>query len=117
MAVEAAGRRWLLTGDLEGRAIERFVAADPDRCDVLVAPHHGSITSLPPDVAAATQPAIVLVSGAEGRSWPLVREAYAAAAGGAQVFQTGRAGALAVEADAAALVVRRFSGGRWRQVP
>jgi competence protein ComEC len=117
MAVEAAGRRWLLTGDLEGRAIDRFVAADPDRCDVLVAPHHGSITSLPPDVAAATQPAVVLVSGAEGRSWPLVRAAYAAAAGGAEVLQTGRAGALAVEADAATLVVRRFSGGRWRQVP
>jgi competence protein ComEC len=117
MALEAAGRRWLLTGDLEGWAIDRFVAADPDRCDVLVAPHHGSITSLPPDVASATQPAVVLVSGAEGRSWPLVREAYAAAAGGAEVLQTGRAGAIAVEADAATLTVRRFSGGRWRQVP
>jgi len=84
---------------------------------VLVAPHHGSITSLPPDVAAATEPGVVLVSGAEGRSWPLVRDAYASAAGGAAVLQTGRAGALAVEADAAAVVVRRFSGGRWRPVP
>ena len=117
MAIEAAGRRWLLTGDLEGGAARRFVAADPDGCDVLVAPHHGSATSLPPDVATATQPAIVLVSGAEGRSWPLVRAAYAAAAGGAEVLQTGRAGALAVEADAGSLSVLRFSGGRWRQVP
>jgi competence protein ComEC len=117
MAVEAAGRRWLLTGDLEGRAAKRFVAADPDGCDVLVAPHHGSITSLPPDLAAATQPSVVLVSGAEGRSWPLVREAYSVAAGGADVLQTGRAGAIAVEADAATLSVRRFSGGRWQQVP
>jgi competence protein ComEC len=117
MAVEAAGRRWLLTGDLEGRAAQRFVAADPDGCDVLVAPHHGSITSLPPDLASATQPSVVLVSGAEGRSWPLVREAYSAAAGAAEVLQTGRAGAIAVEADAATLVVRRFSGGRWRQLP
>ena len=117
MAVEAAGRRWLLTGDLEGRAAERFIAADPDGCDVLVAPHHGSITSLPPDLAAATQPSVVLVSGAEGRSWPLVREAYAAAARGADILQTGRAGAIAVEADAATLSVRRFSGGRWQQVP
>jgi beta-lactamase superfamily II metal-dependent hydrolase len=84
---------------------------------VLVAPHHGSITSLPPDLAAATQPSVVLVSGAEGRSWPLVREAYAAAARGADILQTGRAGAIAVEADAATLSVRRFSGGRWQQVP
>ena len=117
LAVEAAGRRWLLTGDLEGRAAKRFVAADPDGCDVLVAPHHGSITSLPPDLATATLPSVVLVSGAEGRSWPLVHEAYAAAAGGAEVLQTGRAGAIAVEADAATLSVQRFSGGRWRQVP
>ncbi|MFM7184067.1 MAG: ComEC/Rec2 family competence protein [Planctomycetota bacterium] len=117
LAVEAAGRRWLLTGDLEGPALQRFVAADPDGCDVLVAPHHGSVTSLPPDVAAATRPTLVLVSGQEGRSWPLVRTAYADAAGGADVLATGRTGALAVDADAGSLFVTRFSGGRWRPVP
>jgi len=116
LAVEAAGRRWLLTGDLEGAAAERFIAADPDTCDVLLAPHHGSATSLPPDVAAATRPQVVVVSGAESRSWPLVRAAYATAADGADVLTTARDGAVAVEADAARLVVRRFSGGRWRQV-
>ncbi|MFM7206150.1 MAG: ComEC/Rec2 family competence protein [Planctomycetaceae bacterium] len=116
LAVEAAGRRWLLTGDLEGRALERFVAAGPDSCDVLVAPHHGSLTSLPPDVAAATRPAVVVVSGAESRSWPTVHAAYARAVGGADVLRTGRDGAVAVEADAGALVVSRFSGGRWRPV-
>jgi competence protein ComEC len=117
MAVEAAGRRWLLTGDLEGAALDRFVAADPDTCDVLVAPHHGSATSLPPDVAAATRPEVVIVSGAESRSWPLVRDAYAAAADGANVLRTAGEGAIAIEADAASLVVRRFSGGRWRPAP
>jgi competence protein ComEC len=117
LAVEAAGRRWLLTGDLEGAAAERFIAADPDTCDVLLAPHHGSATSLPPDVAAATRPRVVVVSGAESRSWPLVRSAYATAAEAAEILTTARDGAVAVEADAARLVVRRFSGGRWRQVP
>jgi competence protein ComEC len=117
MAVEAAGRRWLLTGDLDGEAVERFVAADPDTCDVLVAPHHGSVTSLPPLVAAATRPRVVLVSGLEGNSWPLVREAYAAASGTAAVLVTGRSGAIAVDADAASLVVHRFSGGRWQPAP
>ncbi|MFM8804569.1 MAG: ComEC/Rec2 family competence protein, partial [Planctomycetia bacterium] len=54
LAVESAGRRLLLTGDIEGDALARFVASDPDTCDVLVAPHHGSRTSLPPDIARAT---------------------------------------------------------------
>jgi len=116
LAVESAGRRWLLTGDLEGAALRRFVAADPDGCDVLVAPHHGSVTSLPPDVAAATRPAVVLVSGPGGRSWPVVRSAYAASSGGAEVLATGRSGAIAVDADAATMLVTRFSGGRWRPV-
>jgi competence protein ComEC len=117
LAVEAAGRRWMLTGDLEGPAAARFVAAHPDSCDVLLAPHHGSATSLPPAVAAATRPQVVVVSGAESRSWPLVREAYASAAAGAEVLATARDGAIAIEADAARLVVSRFRGGRWRQVP
>lgn len=116
MAVEAAGRRWLLTGDLEGPAVRRFVDTDPDSCDVLVAPHHGSATSLPPLVAAATTPRIVVVSGQEGRTWPLVRDAYAAAAA-TDVLVTGRSGAIAIDADAASLVVHRFSGGRWRRMP
>ena len=117
LAVEAAGRRWLLTGDLEGAAAARFVAADPDTCDVLLAPHHGSATSLPPDIAAATRPRVVVVSGAESRSWPLVRSAYAVASDAAAVLTTARDGAIAVEADAARLVITRFSGGRWRPVP
>jgi len=117
LAVEAAGRRWLLTGDLEGAAAARLVAADPDSCDVLLAPHHGSATSLPPDIAAATRPRVVVVSGAESRSWPQVRSAYAAAADGAEVLTTARGGAIAIEADAAGLAMRRFSGGRWRPVP
>jgi len=116
MAVESAGRRWLLTGDLEGRSLSRFVAADPDTCDVLVAPHHGSLTSLPADIALATRPEVVLVSGAGGRGWPTVQAAYAQAAGDAEVLLTGRTGAIAVDADAATLVVRRFRDGRWHVV-
>ena len=116
LAVEAAGRRWLLTGDLEGPALGRFVAADPDRCDVLVAPHHGSRTSLPPDVATATEPAVVLVSGAGGRGWDDVRDAYAAACGAAvpDVLQTGGGGAIAVDFAAAAIEVSRFAAADWR---
>lgn len=70
LSVEAAGRRLLLTGDIEGNGLARFVAADPEDCDVLVAPHHGSITSLPADIARETRPAWIIVSGLGGRAGP-----------------------------------------------
>lgn len=115
LAVEAAGRRFLLTGDLEGAALQRFVRAAPERCDVLVAPHHGSPTSLPADIAAATRPRVVVASGVAGASWPVVGAAYAQAAGGAVAFLTGGRGALALEFTAAAVTVHRFTDGRWRR--
>jgi len=119
LAVETAGRRLLLTGDLEGPALRAFAAAGPGECDVLVAPHHGSATSLPADIARATRPHYVLVSGREGRSWPLVREAYAAAAGRhpEAMLLTGGEGAIAVTLTAGGVAVERFLAGRWRPTP
>ena len=118
LAVEAAGRRLLLTGDLEGDALARFVAAGPETCDVLVAPHHGSRSSLPPDIARATAPTWVLVSGQGGAAWPEVRAAYGAASvgGPGHVLKTGGAGAIAIEADAATVLAHQFRAGRWRPV-
>lgn len=118
MAVESAGRRLLLTGDIEGPAAAAFAAAGPDACDVLVAPHHGSRTSLPPVIAAATQPAAVLVSGDGGESWGEVRAAYATVTGIAEanVLRTGDEGAIALGIDATAVTATRFSNGAWRPV-
>ena len=120
LAVEAAGRRMLLTGDIEGDAAARFVSADPDSCDVVVAPHHGSITSLPPEVARATRPEWVLVSGIGGSRWHDVRRAYEQASGdrAATVVKTGgsEGGAIALEFTAAGVSVEQFTAGRWRPV-
>lgn len=115
VSIEAAGRRLLLTGDLEGEALQRFLASPLEACDVLVAPHHGSHTSLPADIAAATRPRYVLASGRGGRRWPEVRQAYGAAAGGgAEVLVTGREGALAVWLTASCVDVTRYAAGRWQ---
>jgi competence protein ComEC len=121
LAVESAGRRLLLTGDIEGDTLRRFVAADPGACDVLVAPHHGSRTSLPADIARATVPSWVVVSGAGGTAWAEVAEAYRrAAAGGraggpATVVKTGDEGAVALTLTAAGVTAARWAG-RWRPV-
>jgi competence protein ComEC len=125
LAVESAGRRLLLTGDLEGDALARFIASDPDSCDVLVAPHHGSRTSLPPDIARATAADWVIVSGVGASGWPEVRKAYARARGdggriavvktGADEESTG--GAIALAFTASRVHVEQFVGEQWREVP
>jgi competence protein ComEC len=127
LAVETAGRRLLLTGDLEGAALRRFVTSHTEWCDVLVAPHHGSRTSLPADIASVTAPAVVLVSGTGGSAWPVVAEAYRGAAARArqahataarhphvEVLRTGHEGAVAVMLTAAGVRTARWSG-RWRE--
>jgi competence protein ComEC len=122
LAVESAGRRLLLTGDIERDALRRFVAAGVERCDVLVAPHHGSRTSLPPDIARVTRPSWVLVSGNGNGAWPEVRRAYLHAAASpapategesVSVVKTGDEGAVALSLTAGGITAARWMG-RWR---
>ena len=125
MRGDEAGRRLLLTGDLEGRALARFIASHPDSCDVLVAPHHGSRTSLPPDIAKATAADWVIVSGVGSAGWPEVHKAYAGARGNGGrigVVKTGPGagspgGAIAVAFTASSVRVEQFVGRRWLDVP
>ena len=119
LAVESAGRRLLLTGDLEGEALERFVGADPDPCDALVAPHHGSGTTLPPALATATVPDWVIVSGVGGARWGEVRDAYANSRSDgrpARVLKTGGEGAIRLRFTAAGTSVQQFRSGFWVDV-
>jgi len=119
LAVEAAGRRLLLTGDLEGKALERFVEADPDPCDALIAPHHGSGTTLPPTLATATVPDWVIVSGVGGARWGEVRDAYANSRSDgrpARVLKTGGEGAIRLRFTAAGTSVQQFRAGLWVDV-
>jgi beta-lactamase superfamily II metal-dependent hydrolase len=118
LSIEAAGRRLLLTGDLDGPALERFVAGAPGHCDALVAPHHGSLSALATGVVAATQPEWVFVSGTGGDRWATVSSAYArAGTRPATVLRSGGDGAIAVVLAAEAVTVRQHRGGRWDEVP
>jgi competence protein ComEC len=119
LAVESAGRRLLLTGDLEGNGLQRFIATDPDSCDVVIAPHHGSGTSLPPDLARVTRPDWVVVSGVGGRRWAEVRQAYEAARDDGRpstVIKTGGDGAIKIGFNADRITVEQWKGGRWQPV-
>jgi competence protein ComEC len=52
VAIEYAGRRVLLTGDLQSPGLEALLDQERLACEVLLAPHHGSALSNPPGLAA-----------------------------------------------------------------
>lgn len=92
MAVEYAGRRLLLPGDLESPGLDDVMAELPYDCDVLLAPHHGSRRSDPPGFAAWSTPEWVVISGGGGDDIEPVMRTYQRA--GAQVFATNVVGTV-----------------------
>lgn len=92
--LETCGRRVLLTGDLEGNALDDFLADEPTHYDVVLAPHHGSTRSNPPGFAAWSTPRATIISGGASDISDDVKEAYQAV--GSQVFHTAEDGAVRV---------------------
>ena len=92
LAIEHAGRRLLLTGDLEPPGLERVLASPRWDCDVLLVPHHGSLRSNPPGCAAWCSPEFVVISGGNNPTIELVSAAYEKS--GAEVLHTARHGTI-----------------------
>src|SRR5690606_29944679 len=67
LALEYAGRRILLPGDLETPGLEDVLEEEPLPTDVVMAPHHGSARSNPRGFAAWATPAWVVISGGRSR--------------------------------------------------
>lgn len=102
LAIEYAGRRLLLTGDLESPGLEAVLAEEPYDVDVLLAPHHGSPRSDPPGMARWAKPEFVIISGGHDAAAGDVARTYEAA--GAQVLHTADVGAVTI------VVRRRLEG-------
>lgn len=62
LSLEFAGRRILLTGDLERDGLLRLLNTPPQRCDVLLSPHHGSLGANTTDLARWARPNWLIVS-------------------------------------------------------
>jgi competence protein ComEC len=93
LAVEHAGRRMLLPGDLESPGIDDLMAEEPYNCDILLAPHHGSRRSDPPGFAAWSTPEWVVISGGQRDDIRPVVQTYSRA--GANVLATNELGSIA----------------------
>jgi competence protein ComEC len=96
--VDSAWGSVLLTGDIEARSEAELVRERRDelRADVLVVPHHGSLTSSTPPFVAAVAPEIAVFTPGYrnrfGHPRPAVVARYANA--GVRVFRTDHDGAL-----------------------
>jgi competence protein ComEC len=96
--VDSAWGSALLTGDIEARSETELVRERPQelRADVLVVPHHGSLTSSTPPFVAAVAPEIAVFTPGYrnrfGHPRPAVVARYASA--GVRIFRTDHDGAL-----------------------
>lgn len=108
-----AGKRFLLTGDIEVEVETRLVARGIGRVDLLKAGHHGSDTSSTPAFVDALRPAVTVVSvGADndyGHPSPDVLDRLIAA--GSRVVRTDLAGSIEIELASDGLRVRSERAG------
>lgn len=116
LALERAGRRILLAGDVEAAGERALLAQGAAllRSDVLKVPHHGSATSSSAPFVAAVAPALAVVSAGRDNRFGFPRREvanrYRAAA--ARLLRTDRAGAVSVAVDARGrLAVDTFRSG------
>lgn len=97
--VEYAGRRLLLTGDLESPGLDDVLAEQPLDCDCILAPHHGSPRSDPAGFAQWSTPEVVVISGGRNvediPAIERVKNSYRL--GGAEVFHTAEDGCVRFE--------------------
>jgi competence protein ComEC len=110
LAVRHAGHTLLLTGDLEGEGLRRVLSQPPVRCQVLMAPHHGSRAADPTALAQWARPKVVVSCQGAPRGAGGTAEAYTSR--GAQFLSTWDEGAVTIRSHVSGLVVETFRTGQ-----
>lgn len=113
LKVAHRGHTILLTGDLEKAGTARVLTLPATRADVLLAPHHGSRTAFPPELAAWASPRLVVVSRGTRLGTPV---ADGDAGAGVPVWDTVGHGAVTVRSNPTALTAEAFRTGERRVV-
>lgn len=101
LAVEYAGRRILLTGDLEQSGLYRLLAQPRLDCDLLLSPHHGSPNANPRMLADWATPDYLIISGGRPEAAEKLQNLFgpetrvlSTTTGGAAIFTIGPDGDL-----------------------
>jgi competence protein ComEC len=115
LTIEYAGRRILLTGDLESAGMQRLLGQLPYDCDIALAPHHGSARSDPQDFSAWCRPEWLVISGSaaddESGSLSALYQSR-----GAAVLHTARHGAVQFDIRGEQITATHWRHGRWHSV-
>ena len=113
--VRYEGRTILLPGDLESPGTIDVISEANRDCDVLMAPHHGSLSPLsaPQDVMAWCSPEwVVISSGATQEEIVDQKQAYASNGSTNQIMHTAEVGAVTVQIEDGELHVEGFRDER-----
>jgi len=97
LLIQYAQKRILLPGDLENPGSEELTSSEPLRVDVLMAPHHGSLTAKQDELIAWCQPSSIIISGSHKSLDPRTLDAYSP--NGQWLFHTARDHALQLRID------------------
>lgn len=106
LSLRLGGKRLLLTADLEGPGLQFLLAQPGQDHDVVLAPHHASLHSLPQEFFEWAQPELVIVSGNDRQTESAGAKLFESL--GAQVRSTGESGALTVRISPEGIDCRGF---------
>jgi competence protein ComEC len=86
----------LLTGDIESDAEQQLLQNNDLRSDVVVIPHHGSLTSSTPAFVNATHPQVAIASAGFANRWGFPKASVVSRwqGLGARVYTTATSGAV-----------------------
>jgi len=101
LLIQTPRQRFLLTGDIERAAETRLLTENIQNIDLLVAPHHGSLTSSSPDFVNYTHTRTVVFSSGFANRWnfPKSRVVERYNQIGAEQLITHRDGAIEIVVD------------------
>jgi len=106
LRIDSDDVRLLLPGDIEGAGLESLLSQQPLDCDLVLAPHHGSLGSRPREFVKWCTPEWVVISGGSHRNIDKVCGVYQE--NGLRVLHTARHGAVSVSVDARGMSVESW---------
>jgi competence protein ComEC len=115
LVIEFAQKRVLLPGDLESPGTQDLTARPRLHVDVLMAPHHGSLTTKQDGLIEWCQPSTIVISGSHRSLDPRVFQVYSPS--GQKVLHTARDHAvqLCIEPNGS-MLWNRWLDNQWRAI-
>jgi competence protein ComEC len=115
LRIEYAGRSILLPGDLESPGTQALIATSTTPIDLLMAPHHGSISQDPRPLIEWCRPRWIAISGSDRALAPKALAPYSAP--NRSVWVTAREGAIRIEIDDDGTIrADHWASDRWNRL-